>query len=86
MKRLFVGNLLYQVTEEDLREVFAQHGEVADVKVIRDRETQQSKGFAFVDMSDDAQASAAISHLHGADWGGRAMVVNEARPRDFGRK
>ena len=79
-RKLYVGNLPYSATEESLGEKFAQHGTVESVKLIADRHTGQSKGFAFVEMSSDAEASAAIEALNGADFGGRAMKVNEAKP------
>jgi cold-inducible RNA-binding protein len=86
-KRLYVGNLSFQITESDLSELFAQVGAVDSVKIITDRDTGRSKGFAFVEMSDDSAAEQAISKFNGSDFNGRNLTVNEARPmekRDFG--
>jgi cold-inducible RNA-binding protein len=80
--RLYVGNLSFDVTENDLQDTFAQHGTVTDVKLVMDRATGRSRGFAFVAMTSKEEASAAIQALHGADWHGRSMTVNEARPRE----
>ena len=79
--RIYVGNLSFQATEESLREAFAQHGEVEEVAIITDRDTGRSRGFAFVTMSDDEQAQAAIEALNGTDLEGRTISVNEARPK-----
>ncbi|MBI1357946.1 MAG: RNA-binding protein [Acidobacteria bacterium] len=81
MKRLYVGNLVYGANEEDIRNAFAPYGEVSSVHVVMDRETGRSRGFAFVEMADGAQADQAIEALNGCDFGGRDLVVNEARPR-----
>ena len=81
-KKLYVGNLPYSVTEEQLREMFSQVGEISDAAVVTDRYTGQSKGFAFVEMVSDEAAQAAIDKFDGQDMDGRAMVVNEARPRE----
>jgi len=81
-KKLYVGNLSYNVTNRELEEMFAAHGAVASANVITDRETGRSKGFGFVEMGNDAEARAAISALHGKDVGGRSLTVNEARPRE----
>lgn len=81
MKRLYVGNLSYSSTEDDIRDAFAQHGEVSSVHLVTDRDTGQPRGFAFVEMADGDQAEQAIGALNGADLSGRALVVNEARPR-----
>ncbi len=78
---IYVGNLAYGVTEDQLRDAFAQFGSVSRVNVIIDRETGRSKGFAFVEMDDNSQADAAIKALNDTDLGGRKMRVNEARPR-----
>lgn len=80
--KIYVGNLAYSVTEDMLRDTFAEHGDVANVTIIMDRDTGQSKGFAFVEIEDNAKAKAAISALNEADLSGRAMRVNEARPRE----
>jgi len=79
-KKLYVGNLPFTATEEQLNDTFGAVGSVDSVKIITDRETGRSKGFAFVEMSSDAEAQTAISKYHGADFGGRAMTVNEAKP------
>jgi RNA recognition motif-containing protein len=83
-KRLYVGNLSYSVTEADLREVFAEGGSVADVKVVLDRDTGRPRGFAFVEMSTDAEASKVLETLNGRDVQGRAINVSEARERTGG--
>ena len=80
--KLDVGNLTYDTPIQTLEQVFGQHGEVRSAEVIMDRETGRSKGFAFVEMSNDNGAQAAISALNGQDVGGRALTVNEARPRE----
>jgi cold-inducible RNA-binding protein len=79
--KVYVGNLGYDVTEADLSQLFAQHGTVASAAVIMDRDTGKSKGFGFVEMSSDAEAQAAITALNGRDHSGRALKVNEAKPR-----
>ncbi len=79
---IYVGNLAYTVTEDELREAFAAFGEVSRANVIMDRDTGRSKGFGFVEMPDDSQAEAAIAGLNEQSLGGRAIRVNEARPRD----
>ena len=79
---IYVGNLAYSVTEDQLREAFAQFGEVTSAKVISDRETGQSKGFGFVEMTDDAAAQSAIDALNETALNGRNMRVNQARPRE----
>ena len=78
--RLYVGNLPYSTTEEELSALFAEFGEVNSIRIINDRETGRSKGFAFVELADKAQAEAAIAALNGKDFDGRALVVSEARP------
>jgi RNA recognition motif-containing protein len=82
MKNIYVGNLAYGVTDDDLRDAFAAFGEVARAKVIMDRDTGRSKGFGFVEMPDDGQAQAAIDGLNEQPINGRNVRVNEARPRD----
>jgi RNA recognition motif-containing protein len=79
-KKLFVGNLPFTATDETLQQMFAQAGNVQSAKVITDRASGRSKGFGFVEMSSDEEASTAVSRLNGADFGGRAMTVAEARP------
>jgi RNA recognition motif-containing protein len=79
---LYVGNLNYQVTEEDLNAVFAEYGTVKRVQLPTDRETGRVRGFGFVEMSTDAEEQAAIDALDGAEWMGRDLKVNKARPRE----
>jgi RNA recognition motif-containing protein len=81
-KKLYVGNLAYQTTSQDLQELFAQAGTVESASVIEDRDTGQSKGFAFVEMSTDEEAAAAIDQFNGRELAGRMLKVNEARPRE----
>ena len=81
-KRLYVGNLAYSVTSSALEQLFSQFGSVASAQVVQDRETGRSKGFGFVEMSSDNEASAAINALHEQDHDGRPLTVNEARPRE----
>ena len=78
---IYVGNLPYQITEEELKTAFEEYGEVTSVKIVIDRETGRSKGFAFVEMSDDTKGGSAIEELDGAELLGRTLRVNEARPR-----
>lgn len=80
--RLYVGNLSYETNESDLRELFTPFGEPDSVKVITDRDTGRSKGFGFVEFTDNGQANAAMSALNGKEVNGRALTVNEARPRN----
>ncbi|MCK4413736.1 MAG: RNA-binding protein [Candidatus Eisenbacteria sp.] len=79
---LYVGNLPYEVSEEELRDLFSPHGEVVSAKVITDRETGRPRGFAFVEMSQDEEAQKAIQGLDGQDFKGRNLKVNLARPRE----
>lgn len=79
---IYVGNLAYQVTDTDLKAAFEAHGEVDTARVIMDRDSGRSKGFGFVEMSDSTQANAAIEALNGTELNGRALTVNEARPRE----
>lgn len=81
---IFVGNLNYDTSEDELRSAFAQFGEVARAQVIRDRETGRSRGFGFVEMADDETARRAIDGMNGSDLAGRRLTVNEARPRNPG--
>ena len=81
-KKLYVGNLSYEVSTSDLESLFSPHGTVETAQVIEDRSTGQSKGFGFVEMSSDGEAQAAMSALDGQDHGGRALKVNEAKPRE----
>ncbi|MBW4614224.1 MAG: RNA-binding protein [Desmonostoc vinosum HA7617-LM4] len=79
---IYVGNLSYQVTEEDLKRAFAEYGTVSRVQLPTDRETGRPRGFAFVEMESDAQETAAIEALDGAEWMGRDLKVNKAKPRE----
>ena len=81
-KKLYVGNLAFQTTSQDLQELFAQAGTVESASVIEDRDTGQSKGFAFVEMSTEEEAASAIQQFNGREVAGRALKVNEARPRE----
>jgi RNA recognition motif-containing protein len=78
--KLYVGKLPYSTTEDELREVFAAHGTVTSVAIIKDRDTKQSKGFGFVEFEKDEEAQAAIAALNNSDIGGRSIIVNVARP------
>jgi RNA recognition motif-containing protein len=80
-KRLYVGNLSYQVDSSALQDMFSAHGSVTSAEVISDRMTGRSKGFGFVEMSSDEEATAAIAALNGQENGGRTLTVNEAKPR-----
>ena len=80
--KLYVGNLSYNIRDEDLQQAFAQSGSVSSAKVMMDRDTGRSKGFGFVEMGSDAEAQAAINGMNGQALDGRAIVVNEARPRE----
>jgi len=82
MKNIFVGNMTFQTTEDDLRALFEPFGQVARVHVAVDRETRRSRGFGFVEMPNDAEAAQAMQALDGKDFNGRALKVNEARPRE----
>ena len=79
---LYIGNLNYNVKESDLRNVMEEYGAVASVKLITDRETRRSKGFAFIEMPEDTEAANAIKELNGAEYVGRPMVVKEALPKN----
>ena len=83
---IYVGNLSYEVTEEDLKNAFEGFGKVDTIKVIKDKETGRAKGFGFVEMPDKSEAQAAIEGLNGKDLKGRSLNVNEARPRPEGRR
>ena len=80
--KLYVGNLPYSFRDEDLQEAFAAHGSVSSAKVMMERDTGRSKGFGFVEMGSDAEAQAAINGMNGQQFGGRGLVVNEARPME----
>ncbi len=83
-KNIYVGNLVWDCTPDDLLALFQPHGTVARAQVITDRETGRSRGFGFVEMANDGEAERAIAALNGADFKGRPLTVNEARPREFG--
>jgi RNA recognition motif-containing protein len=80
--KLYVGNLAFDSTEADLQELFEQFGTVSETHVITDRETGRSRGFGFVTMGNNAEGEAAIAALHGKQFGGRTLTVNEARPKE----
>ena len=82
MKKLYVGNLSYGATESTIRALFENHGAVEGVNLITDRDTGRSKGFGFVEMTNDAEAQRAITALNGKEIDGRALTVNEARPKE----
>jgi len=82
---IYVGNLPYGVTDEDLRDSFSNHGQVESARVITDRDTGRSKGFGFVEMPSNSEAEAAIQALNGQDMQGRVLTVNESRPREENR-
>jgi len=81
-KKLYVGNLSYDVTDSSLESLFQPHGTIQSAQIIMDRDTGRSKGFGFVEMNSDAEAQAAIAALNGKEVGGRALTVNEAKPRE----
>jgi cold-inducible RNA-binding protein len=81
MKKLFVGNIPHSTTEADLRSLFEPHGAIAQVSIVTERDTGRSRGFAFVEMTDSAEAEKAIAALNGKELGGRALNINEARPK-----
>ncbi|HEX5412726.1 MAG TPA: RNA-binding protein [Terriglobia bacterium] len=81
MKNLFVGNLPFTASEDELRDMFSAFGEVQQVRIMTDRDTGKSRGFAFVEIADDAAAAKAINELNGKEFGGRALTINEARPK-----
>jgi RNA recognition motif-containing protein len=81
-KKLYVGNLSYEVDSSALQELFTPHGTVESAEIISDRDTGRSKGFGFVQMGSDGEATAAIAALNGQEHGGRALTVNEAKPRE----
>ncbi|MEM7630325.1 MAG: RNA-binding protein, partial [Planctomycetota bacterium] len=82
MKKLYVGNLPYNMDARDLEDLFGQRGEVTSAVVVNDRETGRSRGFGFVEMTNDAEADKAVEEMNGAEIDGRSLVVNEARPRE----
>ena len=84
--KLYVGNLSYDTTENDLQDAFAAHGTVVEVNILQDKMTGRPRGFGFVTMENAENAQAAIAALNGAQLGGRALTVNEARPREGGER
>jgi len=82
LMNIYVGNLSYSLSESELQDAFAEFGEVSSVKILSDRETGRSRGFGFVEMPNQAEGEAAVAQLNGKDVGGRALRVNEARPRE----
>ena len=80
-KKIYVGNLSYEVSQADLEQMFSAHGTVQSVQIITDRDTGRSKGFGFVEMESNEEAESAMAALDGKDCGGRALKVNEAKPR-----
>jgi cold-inducible RNA-binding protein len=84
VKKLYVGNLSFSATENDLRQMFSPFGAVESVSLVTERDTGRSRGFGFVEMTNDAEAAAAIAALNGKDSGGRPLTVNEARPKKSG--
>ncbi|HEV2490395.1 MAG TPA: RNA-binding protein [Candidatus Acidoferrales bacterium] len=85
MKNLFVGNMNFQTTEDELRALFAPFGQITRIHIAMDRETGRARGFAFVEMPNDEEAGKAMAALNGKEVGGRALKVNEARPKGEGR-
>jgi cold-inducible RNA-binding protein len=83
---IYVGNLSYGMSEDELRDAFGAFGEVSSVKILMDRETGRSRGFGFVEMPNQSEAETAIAQLNGKDVGGRALRINEARPREQQRR
>jgi len=83
-KKVYVGNMSYETSQADLEQMFGEHGTVESAQIIMDRDTGRSKGFGFIEMSSDEEAQAAITALDGKDSGGRALKVNEAKPRTSG--
>ncbi len=81
MKNLYIGNMSFQTTESELRSIFEPYGEITRIQVMTDRDTGQARGFAFVELADDEQAAKAITELNGKELDGRALNVNEARPK-----
>jgi RNA recognition motif-containing protein len=81
-RKIYVGNLSYNVTSSDLEQLFSQHGQVQSAEVIQDRDSGRSKGFGFVEMGSDEEATAAINALNGAEHDGRNLTVNEAKPKE----
>ena len=85
MKKIFVGNIPHSTTEAELRTLFEPHGAIEQVSIVTERETGRSRGFAFVEMTDNGEAEKAIAALNGTELGGRALNINEARPKTDNR-
>ncbi len=85
MMNIYIGNLPYSISEDELRELFAAHGEVSSANIIMDRDSGRSKGFGFIEMPDKAQGEAAVNAINQTDVQGRSVRVNEARPRNDNR-
>jgi len=83
MVNIYVGNMSFDLTEEDLREAFGKHGEVSSVRIITDRETGRPRGFGFVEMANDDEAKQAMEAINGTELAGRELTVNEARPKRY---
>jgi RNA recognition motif-containing protein len=81
---IYVANIPWKATEEQLKQLFSEYGEVSSAKIIMDKVTQRSRGFGFVEMADDSAGKSAVNQLNGADFMGKNLVVNEARPREEG--
>jgi RNA recognition motif-containing protein len=81
MKKMYVGNISYNATEEELRELFSEYGEIASLKIMKDQFTERSKGFGFIEMVDENDAKKAIATLNGKDFMGKSLTVAEARPQ-----
>jgi RNA recognition motif-containing protein len=81
MKKMYVGNIPYNTTEEDLRELFSEHGEIESLKIIQDQFTNRPKGFGFIEMANEEDAKKAIATLNGKDLKGKSLIVAEARPQ-----
>jgi RNA recognition motif-containing protein len=82
MKKIYVGNIAFNATEQDLREFFSEYGEIESLKIIKDNFTERSKGFGFIEMADEKDAKKAIETLNGKDFMGKALTVSEARPQE----
>ena len=80
--KIYVGNLPFSATQDEIQELFSQYGQVSDVTLINDRETGRPRGFGFVEMPDSAEANKALEALNGQDFGGRSLNINEAKPRE----
>ncbi len=81
MRKMYVGNIAFDATEEDLRNLFSEYGEIESLKIIKDQFTERSRGFGFIEMADEKDARKAIATLNGKDFMGKTLIVNEARPQ-----